>query len=58
MVSLAPRHTIFFQTQMAPLGLRSLIPYVSSLGALPCCPWLPWCAPLPCCLAAACRWQP
>ncbi|PSC77006.1 dolichol-phosphate mannosyltransferase subunit 1 [Micractinium conductrix] len=26
MASIAPRHTIFFQTQMAPVGLRSLIP--------------------------------
>lgn len=37
MASIAPRHTIFFQTQMAPVGLRSLIPPAGgpavSLGA-------------------------
>lgn len=31
MTSLSPRHTIFFQTQMAPVGLRSLIPHTVSL---------------------------
>ncbi|KAI7843434.1 hypothetical protein COHA_002912 [Chlorella ohadii] len=31
MTSLAPRHTILFQTQMEPAGLRSLIPAASSL---------------------------
>lgn len=31
MTSLAPRHTLFFQTQMAPQGLRSLIPHAGSL---------------------------
>lgn len=40
MTSLAPRHTIFFQTQMAPVGLRSLIPHNSSLGA-PLLAWAP-----------------
>jgi hypothetical protein len=33
LTSVAPRHTIFFQTQMSPVGLRSLIPQSSSLGA-------------------------
>lgn len=31
MAAVAPRHTIFFQTQMTPSGLRSLIPPTTSL---------------------------
>ncbi|KAL4425261.1 hypothetical protein ABPG75_009277 [Micractinium tetrahymenae] len=31
MAAIAPRHTIFFQTQMSPVGLRSLIPATTSL---------------------------
>lgn len=42
LTSVAPRHTIFLQTQMTPTGLRSLIPPTGSLGARALPAWASW----------------